>query len=477
MSEEVNGGKEKKAGDVATEDQVEVNFGEFFRRVYQVTYSKTIGLIIIITFAVFALLGAVFQQAPEGTYGDVDAKAQFLAAMQSKYGGWTSVLDFLGIFHVFTSIGFLVVCGALAISLIGCTTHRIPPLVERFRSPRVMVSERFYGAARYQGSVATELKPKKALIMAHDELKKARYRVIAGDETSLYADKWAWGGIGTVVAHLAFLMILCAFVVSGLTSYSSILPVWEGREAVAIVEGSSIKVEVTEIGAVFVDQRPEDYFSNLKLFDGDTLVAEQTIRVNTPLNYKGWGLHQADYGPAVDVRLVNPSDEGFVGTILLRTKTSVGLTVGGIYLPERGVYVEVSRVTPGVQRNDLAPEEALFQVYSIASDGSDQLIGMKILYPGETYEIGDLFITYDRESQYTGILVTRDPGAIWMWIGSGLLVIGMTITFTCRHRRVWVRAIKGELQFASADKEDSGFRRLFEELVAQAETWSPERSK
>jgi cytochrome c biogenesis protein len=58
-----------------------------------------------------------------------------------------------------------------------------------------------------------------------------------------------------------------------------------------------------------------------------------------------------------------------------------------------------------------------------------------------------------------------------MWFGSILLVAGMMITFGCRQRRVWVRWRDGALQFASADKEDSGFRRQFDELCEQARTW------
>ena len=58
-----------------------------------------------------------------------------------------------------------------------------------------------------------------------------------------------------------------------------------------------------------------------------------------------------------------------------------------------------------------------------------------------------------------------------MLIGSVLLVIGMTVTFTCRHRRIWVQVQDKQLMFASADKEDTGFRNSFNELLSQAETW------
>ncbi|MDR1512835.1 MAG: cytochrome c biogenesis protein, partial [Propionibacteriaceae bacterium] len=69
---------------------------EFFRSIYRFFYSKTVGLVVILAFTVLALIGAVLTQAPQGTYADPAAKAQFLEQMAEKYGGWATPLNALG---------------------------------------------------------------------------------------------------------------------------------------------------------------------------------------------------------------------------------------------------------------------------------------------------------------------------------------------------------------------------------------------
>ncbi|MCL2464831.1 MAG: hypothetical protein FWF28_07155, partial [Micrococcales bacterium] len=61
---------EQATDEEAADEEVTVGLGDFFKRIYAVTYSKTVGLIIILVFAVLILFGIVFTQAPSGTWGD-----------------------------------------------------------------------------------------------------------------------------------------------------------------------------------------------------------------------------------------------------------------------------------------------------------------------------------------------------------------------------------------------------------------------
>ena len=460
-----------------TEDLPEVSFGDFFHRIYQVTYSKTVGLVVILAMAVFVLLGVLIAQAPAGVWSDPDSQAQFLAQMRSKYGGWTSLLSLLGLFHVFTSIGFYIVVAALSISILGCTTHRIPQLWQRYRHPKVLVSPRFFTAARYQGSVTTSLKDEKALKLASEKLKAEHYRVIPGDGTVLYTDKYAWGGVGTVVAHLSFIVILAAFLISGSSGYESVLTVPVGSGG-ATIPGTQVTVKATSFDATYdsTTGRPLDYVSHLVVTDAGKQVAEQDVRVNEPLRYGKWAFHQNSFGLAMDVTVTDAeSATVFAGSVAQQWTSDDGtLAIGRFTIPERGLTVDVLAAASGAVSTDLAPGQVAFVIYR---DGEADAMGMQIVDQGSSADVGDLSFAFNREAQYTGIMVRDDPGSIWMWIGSALLILGMTVTFTCRHRMVWVRAQDGNLLFASADKEDSGFRHDFNRLVSQAETWSSDRSK
>ena len=104
-------------------------------------------------------------------------------------------------------------------------------------------------------------------------------------------------------------------------------------------------------------------------------------------------------------------------------------------------------------------------------------MGMGEIMQRETEDISGLDLTFERETKYTGILIRHDPGTIWVWIGSALLVIGMCITSMFQYRRIWVRvlpmvvndtAVDGEssIRFGASSRWDASYQRLFE-------TWRP----
>jgi len=442
-----------------------VSLGEFWHRLYQVTYSKTLGLGLILALAVLVLLGSLITQAP-GDWGDQAARAGFLTQQRARYGGWTGLLSLLGLFHVFSSVPFDVVTGGLAVSILGCTTHRVPQLWRQARHPKVLVSERFFASARYRGVV--EPAGEGALPRIAAGLRRARYRVIVEGD-SLYADRFAWGGFGTVVAHLSFIVILAAFVISGAAGYAAVLNVPVGGDPVAVAAG--LTVQATAFSATYAESgRPVDYVSHLVVRDGGGIVGEQDVRVNAPLVVGPWTFHQNSFGLAVDVTVRDDTAATlFAESVPQQWRSDDGtLAIGRFTLPERGLTVDVMTAASGAADAQLQPGQAAFVVYR---DGETTAMGMTLVDQGSSAAIGDLTFAFDRESQYTGVQVRRDPGAGWMWVGSALLVLGMSVTFCCRHRRLWVEVGDGEVRLASADKEDSGFRRQFDLVVAQVPTW------
>jgi len=73
------------------------------------------------------------------------------------------------------------------------------------------------------------------------------------------------------------------------------------------------------------------------------------------------------------------------------------------------------------------------------------------------------------EKEYTGLQVTKDPGVWVVWIGCGLMILGLIVSFFFSHQRVWVRISKvsgGEIVLAgSANKNRVGFEKNFGELM------------
>src|SRR3972149_9745736 len=45
----------------------------------------------------------------------------------------------------------------------------------------------------------------------------------------------------------------------------------------------------------------------------------------------------------------------------------------------------------------------------------------------------------DAPPQYSGLQMAKDPGVNIVWVGSGLLMVGLFISFFIFHRRLWIR--------------------------------------
>ncbi|HHT11976.1 MAG TPA: cytochrome c biogenesis protein ResB, partial [Propionibacterium sp.] len=108
-----------------------------FRKVYRFFHNKFVGLALILAMAILSLLGTLIAQAPAGVLDDPASAQQWLDSVRPRFGGWTGVLHFLGFFNLYKSIPFLTVVALLALSIIACTTHRVPLLWKRATRPQL----------------------------------------------------------------------------------------------------------------------------------------------------------------------------------------------------------------------------------------------------------------------------------------------------------------------------------------------------
>ena len=56
---------------------------------------------------------------------------------------------------------------------------------------------------------------------------------------------------------------------------------------------------------------------------------------------------------------------------------------------------------------------------------------------GQPVDMAGLEVTFVRERQFTGLIVARDPGALFVWLGALLLVGGIALVFFFPSRRAW----------------------------------------
>lgn len=442
--------------------------------VYAFLYNKVVGIGVILAMAIATLLGTVLMQAPDGALSDPRSYAAWLDSVRPRYGGWTDILSFLGMFHVFGGWWFRAITILLAASIIACTTHRMPQLVARALHPRLHVAESFFDKARYRSRLDLAATGDQTLATVRSALAQRRMRVVAdpSDPNSLYADRFRFAPFGTAVAHTGFVVILAGVLVSSLGGFSDTsFPATVGQRA-AVGHGTQLTVEAKDFTvAYYPDGRPKDYASDLVLYKGDQQVAAQTVRVNEPLRHDGVSFYQSYYGTSALVSVADASGAVlFTGGVPLdQTSTDGQDAFGHVTLPGRDTVVYAAAAASGQTGSSLRPGELQFEIYANA-DAARPIASQKASQ-GKPVTIDGLTYTFVREAPFTGLQVSSDPGAPWVWLGSLLTMLGMAVTMFLKHRRLWIRVTPAgatsTLSLASPERPDSVYERWFRRLVTE----------
>lgn len=79
------------------------------------------------------------------------------------------------------------------------------------------------------------------------------------------------------------------------------------------------------------------------------------------------------------------------------------------------------------------------------------------LAKGQPVAVGQYEYAFEGTREFTGISVKRDSGAWFIWVATGMLVIGLAITFYIPRRRLWIRLTPEKTQIAALAEKSGGF--------------------
>ncbi|MGB6837691.1 MAG: cytochrome c biogenesis protein ResB [Dehalococcoidia bacterium] len=94
-----------------------------------------------------------------------------------------------------------------------------------------------------------------------------------------------------------------------------------------------------------------------------------------------------------------------------------------------------------------------------------------ILYPDAPVEVDGREYTFLGPREFAGIQVRKDPGTNFVWVGAGLLLVGLVITFYLPRRRLWLRITRARTDIAAPAERSGGFKSDMRKL---AERLDPE---
>ena len=458
-----------------------IGLDDLFDRLWRLLISMRTGLALILVLTFLALVGTLLEQTPPGLTSDPRAYAQWVDGLRPRYGGWTDVFNVLGFFSVFGSVWFKVTVVLLTTSLLACAINRTPRLWRMATRPRVAVSEGFLAHAPLAGSVSLRGGVEAAVAALQGELRGHHYRTIVTEDANgvaLYADRFRWGPFGTVVAHLSMLVILLGAVIGATQGYrvtDFAIPV---GSTVSVGNATNLAVRADSFtDSWYSNGTPADYASDLVVFAGGQEIARKTIRVNDPLRIGDLTFFQSFFGPAADVRITDGAGATIAdqGVAMLWQSRDVTKSVGQLDLPDRGMTVYVLGPASGKVDKDIRPGQIEFEVYSNANTNAP--IGVATVDQGKSANIGGLTYSFLREEQFTGLIVSKDPGAPLVWIGIGLLVAGTILVFLFPHRRIWGRVSRSgdgvAVRVAAESRHDAAFESSFRELLEHVRATLP----
>lgn len=446
------------------------------RRIWSFLTSMRTGLVIILILGALTLMGTLFMQAPDSVRADPTAYQRWYASgPRLKYGGWAPIMDALGLFHVFSTWYFVGLFALLAVSILACSINRAPKLWRAATRPRVSMDEGFYSRAPLHAQFVTQESPRAAAERVAAAFKGKHFRTLerngADGTIDVYADKFRWAPFGTVVAHLSFVIILAGFVVSGSHAFNGFkdddfvapvgVPVPVGHDTGLTLEAVSFT------DSYYPDGRPKDYMSDLVLTKDGQQVARQETRVNTPLIYDGIWFHQAFFGVGADISVTKDGQPLASQTVPLQPSDDGQQNIGRFEVPGTTTIVWVVQAASGQVLPDLPAGAAGLEIHTSATANPVY----KVINQGGSVTVDGVEYSFDRNREYTGLIVARDNGSPLVWTGSIMLILGSYLVFFLPFRRVWVRIRPdGEtasvVQVGATVKRDPAFEPTFADLVS-----------
>jgi cytochrome c biogenesis protein len=440
--------------------------------VYRQLTSMRVALVLLFILALLTLAGTLLVQAPGGMKSDPRAYSEWLDSVRPKYGGWTGILDALGLFSVFSSIWFKGTLLLLSASLISCSVRNVPRLWRVATRPRMVMTKAFFERAPNRASIESGTEAGVALARVRSAFRSHHFRTaveVHGDDIHICADRFRWGPFGRIVAHLSFVAILLGATLTatgGFRNESFAVPV---GSRVNVGNGTGLAVEAKSFAdTYYASGPPRDFSSHLVVYKGGTRVDSQEVRVNDPLTYNGVTFYQSFFGPAAVIRAKTPTGKVLFedGVPLLYSSSDERHSVGRFSLPRQGLKVFV--VSPSSGDVDPRIPAGSTQLELYRAQGQTPL-AVRVLSQGRQQSIAGLDFTFVREHEFTGLIVARDPGSTLVWIGSALLVLGICTVFFFPHRRIRAvvrrRDAGADVGVAAIRRHDPTFAAQFERVV------------
>jgi cytochrome c biogenesis protein len=470
--------------------------------------SLKLAIVVLLLLAVTSIIGTILpQEANEaltflaGIVGDNTAPAIYNIFLK---------LNFFDMYHSSWFVALLVL---FCVNLTVCSLEKLPRIWHIIQTPIHPLGER----AIKNLPIKKELKIKASLEAARDgflnSLKSSRYQPLEATEegsVQLYSQKGRYTRLGVYVVHLSILLIFAGAIVGSEFGFDGFLNLPEGfssSSAYTFGEGKEIPLGFTvkcvqyETTYYKGTYRPQDFKSDLIIYEDGQEVLRKTIEVNDPLTYKGITFYQSNYGSSLQFYPNAPLYPSNFSDIPVRLGNVIPYFIlkvapaGGqeqtLYLqygesfeiPGTGIKGTISDFSPALARDpqtnrlytfdDMMLEPAV--AIDIEEAGKDKYTGWFLKRYPETWVLpGGHKIEFVEfwGMEYTGLQVSKDPGVWIIYLACIIMALGLYVAFFMSHKKIWIKLVSEKnsvrvLVGGSATKNRLGFEKEIESLLSK----------
>ena len=419
-----------------------------YSRVYDFFSSVKLAVVVFFLLAIGSILGTVIEQGLD--------PQEYVARFGEKKYYWLTLFSLTNVYH---SWWFTSLLALIAINLAVCLSKRLPSIWRAYYivdcdfTHNLVQNLKNSTVIKFQGN--TEEAKQKVISI----LKGRKYKLWmenSTDDISIFAVKGRIGRLGSTITHISIFVILSGTVLSSAIGFRSFYPIYEGQPLFVPQGGFYLSLDKFWID-YYENGGIKDYFSRLTVIDNGQKVLTKTIQVNDPLQYKGVWFYQSSYGLAWDrvdkalIRITDKKSKKVVAEETLEFRKEKEIKGTDLKLNITNFVSHFAYDTNTKQVYAKSPEHENPAVQVEITEGGSLIATpwlfidprLQNMFPIEKSKYDFVMVDY-RSPQFSGLQMAKDPGVNLVWIGSGLLMIGLFISFFIFHRRLWIKIILSE---------------------------------
>jgi cytochrome c biogenesis protein len=406
--------------------------------------------------------------------------------------GTQGIVDVWYDWDVYRSPIFAITLTIIAIAIAVCTLNRAPGIWQSISNPTITTTRGFLRSADTSAEFELAEGDRAAVAGFESALGKHRYRTITrevGGNVHLYADKNRYAKLGTFPFHLALILLLVGGIVASRYGFREQEFVVAEGETRSVGHGTGLSVELRS----FIDSYTpgavaSGYESDIVVYKDGEPVESGVINPNNPMSIGTATIYQSSFIYSAEITVNdaygNRVWSGPIDLGIYHLSGNDEAPAGYQDIPEAGVRITVvgpdidPRSNPQLDTLQLASGQVWVQVQALnqvasAAIGPDNPAPSAVVIQGQPTTVGDVQVTFERETRASVMQIANNPGIPIFIIASLMMVGGLVVVFYFPQRRIrgliWRTPDGFAAHLAPLARRDWSGKQEFLHVVADAE--------